>query len=98
MSQPSQGPSLPLHTVDMPIEQPPLEPGVWGFFKRTGSKVLSAMDLIGETFADLLGITEPRYSLYIDDAIEYQKQVRHFVGFYSCSFKKNNPPSTSSTS
>jgi hypothetical protein len=78
-----------LNMTEPNIQEPsPTEPGIWAFCKRTGAKVLSTMDLIGETVANILGITEPRYSLYIDDAIEYQKQVM-LILINSKSFKKS---------
>ncbi|KAJ3085707.1 hypothetical protein HK102_013901 [Quaeritorhiza haematococci] len=48
---------------------------VWGMATFIGSKILSGVDFVGEKLADVIGITQPKYGLYMEDALEYQRSL-----------------------
>lgn len=41
-----------------------------------GGKLWAGIESVSVGVSDFLGVTSPRYEMYIDDSIEYQKNVR----------------------
>ncbi|KAI8807464.1 hypothetical protein BJ742DRAFT_895976 [Cladochytrium replicatum] len=60
--------ALPTHA----LKSPPVQDGLWEGAKHLGSKLLGGIDTVGNFFADMLGITTPRYAEYMEDARRYQ--------------------------
>ncbi|KAI9203953.1 uncharacterized protein BJ171DRAFT_582330 [Polychytrium aggregatum] len=59
-----------------PLQEAKKSSAAWKIAKTVGATAFSGMEYAGEVLASVLGITTPRYALYLDDAIEYQKMIK----------------------
>jgi hypothetical protein len=68
------------------------------WFSHVSSKALAACDYVGETLADFLGITAPKYQYEIDEAKrmqEEEKAAKKAVDLEMAGWRDTASPSTS---